>query len=59
MRNLKEYPYDKFGTSEIRVICDTDCACEADDPFAIAHLLITSKFDINVELFDCPISLML
>lgn len=47
MRNLKEYPYDKFGTSEIRVICDTDCACEADDPFAIAHLLITSKFDIK------------
>lgn len=47
MRNLKEYPYDKFGTSEIRVICDTDCACEADDPFAVAHLLITSKFDIK------------
>lgn len=47
MRNLKEYPYDKFGITEVRVICDTDCACEADDPFAIAHLLITSKFDIK------------
>lgn len=28
----------------IRVIVDTDADCEADDPFAIAHALLTPKF---------------
>ena len=31
----------------IRVIVDTDAACEADDPFAIAHALITKKFEVK------------
>ncbi len=44
---LKEYPFDKYGYSEIRVIDDTDFACEGDDPFATAHLLMTSKFDVR------------
>lgn len=44
---MKAYPFDKYGYSEIRVIDDTDCACEGDDAFAIAHLLMTSKFDIR------------
>lgn len=44
---LKEYPFDRFGCREIRVIDDTDCACEGDDAFAVAHLLLTSKFDVR------------
>lgn len=28
----------------IRVIIDTDAACEADDPFAIAHALLCEKY---------------
>ncbi len=43
----KIYPYDAYGYSEIRVIDDTDCACEGDDAFAVAHLLMTSKFDVR------------
>lgn len=46
-KGLKEYPFDKYGYSEIRVIDDTDFACEGDDPFATAHLLLTSKFDVR------------
>lgn len=46
-RNLKEYPYDSYGYTEIRVINDTDCACEADDAFAVAHVLLTSQFDVR------------
>ena len=46
-RNLKEYPFDPYGYTEIRVINDTDCACEADDAFAVAHILLTSKFDVR------------
>ena len=44
---VKSYPFDPYGYSEIRVIDDTDCACEGDDAFAIAHLLLTSKFDVR------------
>lgn len=44
---LKKYPYDDYGCAALRVIDDTDCACEGDDPFAVAHLLITSKFDVR------------
>ena len=29
---------------KIRVIIDTDAACEADDPFAIAHALMSPIF---------------
>ncbi len=29
-----------------RVIIDTDAACEADDPFAIAHALMCKKLDV-------------
>ena len=31
----------------IRVIIDTDAACEADDQYAIVHALLTPKFDIR------------
>ena len=46
-KGLKEYPFDKYGYPEIRVIDDTDFACEGDDPFATAQLLLTSKFDVK------------
>lgn len=46
-KNLKPYPFDKYGYSEIRVIDDTDTACEGDDAFAIAQLLLTSKLDVR------------
>ena len=41
----------------LRVIVDTDAACEADDPFAIAHALMCRKFDvkaISAEQFGGP-----
>ena len=47
MKRLREYPYDWSGCASIRVIDDTDCACEADDIYAIAHILLTSKFDVR------------
>lgn len=37
------FPYDKT----IRVIADTDCFCECDDQFCVAHLLMTPRFDIK------------
>lgn len=40
----------------IRVIIDTDTACEADDQYAIAHALMTPKFHvkgITAEHFNC------
>ena len=47
LKKLKPYPFDEYGYSEIRVIDDTDFACEGDDPFATCHLLLTSKFDVK------------
>lgn len=44
---LKEYPFNTYGFKQIRVIDDTDCACEGDDAFALAHILMTSKFDVR------------
>ena len=32
--------FDVRDEKKIRVIVDTDAACEADDPFAIAHSLM-------------------
>ena len=39
--------YDVPENKKIRVIVDTDAACEADDPFAIAHALMSKKFDVR------------
>lgn len=39
------YAYRARDDKRIRVIIDTDAACEADDPFAIAQGLLTEKFD--------------
>ncbi len=38
-----EIPYNK----KIRVIIDTDAACEADDPFAIVHALLSPKLIVK------------
>jgi inosine-uridine nucleoside N-ribohydrolase len=41
----------------LRVIVDTDAACEADDPFAIAHALMCKKFEVKAifaEQFGSP-----
>ena len=43
MALLYQVPEEK----RIRVIVDTDAACEADDPFAIAHALMTKKFEVK------------
>ena len=41
------YLYDVPDYKKIRVIIDTDAACEADDPFAIAQALMIKKFIIK------------
>ena len=41
---------------KVRVIVDSDAACEADDPFAIAHALMCEKFMVKAifaEHFNC------
>ena len=36
----KAFKFEVRDEKKIRVIVDTDAACEADDPFAIAHALL-------------------
>ena len=53
MSLLYEVPDDK----KLRVIIDTDAACEADDPFAIAHALMSRKLVVKAifaEQFGAP-----
>lgn len=49
--------YEVPDYKKIRVIVDTDAACEADDPFAIAHALMCKKLEIKAifaEQFGSP-----
>lgn len=49
--------YEVQDCKKIRVIIDTDAACEADDPFAIAHGLMSKKLDVRAifaEQFGAP-----
>ena len=39
--------FDVRDEKKIRVIVDTDAACEADDPFAIAHALMSPKLMVK------------
>lgn len=39
--------YDVPEYKRIRVIIDSDAACEADDPFAIAHALMSKKLEVR------------
>ena len=53
MRYAYEVPEDK----KVRVIIDSDTACEADDPFAIAHALMSPKLIVRAivaEHFAAP-----
>ncbi len=39
--------YDVADSKKIRVMIDSDTACEADDPFAIAHALLSPKLIVK------------
>jgi len=39
--------FDVQNEKKIRVIVDTDAACEADDPFAIVHALLSPKLMVR------------
>ena len=43
---LKKAPYEVPAAKKVRVIIDTDCCCEADDQYAVAHQLMTEKIDV-------------
>ena len=52
MGNSKEFQsfltaFDIPDYKKIRVIVDTDAACEADDPFAIVHALLSPKLIVK------------
>ena len=44
--------YEVPDYKKVRVIIDTDAACEADDPFAIAHALLCRKFEVKAILAE-------
>ena len=46
-RDLAGLKYKVTEDKWKRVIIDTDAACEADDPYAIAHALMSKKLDIR------------
>ena len=43
---LRKRPLTFPTDISIRVIADTDCSCECDDQFCIAHMLMTPRFDM-------------
>ena len=47
------FQYKVSEDKKVRVIIDTDAACEADDPFAIAHALMCQKLRRNFDGFAC------
>jgi inosine-uridine nucleoside N-ribohydrolase len=53
---MKKYPFEVPSNKILRVIIDTDAACEGDDQYAITHALLTPKFDIRgiVAEHFCP-----
>ncbi len=56
------YEYRVPEEKQIRVIVDSDTACEADDPFAIAHALMSPKLIVRAivaEHFAAPGSMRL
>ena len=51
-----KYQFTVPEAKRVRVIVSTDAACEADDPFAIAHALLSPKLDVKAvvaEHFMC------
>lgn len=43
----QNYHFSVQEQKKLRIIIDTDAACEADDAFAIAHALMTPRFQIR------------
>lgn len=57
-----KYQFTVPEAKRVRVIVSTDAACEADDPFAIAHALLSPKLDVRAvvaEHFMCEGSMEL
>lgn len=46
------YKYTIPEYKRVRVIVSTDAACEADDPFAIAHALLSPKLDVKAVIAE-------
>lgn len=46
------YAYDVTEDKKVRVIIDSDTACEADDPFAIAHALMSPKLVVRAVVAE-------
>lgn len=44
---MKKARFEVPEWKKIRVILDTDCGCEADDQYAVAHALMTPKFVVK------------
>lgn len=44
---MKKLLYEVQDYRKKRVIIDTDAACEADDPFAIAHALLSKMLEVK------------
>ena len=47
MERWDNFKYTVQDKKKLRVILDTDAACEADDPFAIVHALLTPRFHVK------------
>ena len=44
------YAYTVPENKKVRVIVHTDCKNEADDQYAVAHHLMTPRFDVKASL---------
>ena len=47
-----KYSFTVPEHKRVRVIVSTDTACEADDPFAIAHALLSPKLDVKAVIAE-------
>ena len=47
-----KYQFTVPEYKKVRVIVSTDTACEADDPFAIAHALLSPKLDVKAVIAE-------
>lgn len=47
-----KYQFTVPESKRVRVIVSTDTACEADDPFAIAHALLSPKLEVKAVIAE-------
>lgn len=47
-----KYQFTVPENKRVRVIVSSDTACEADDPFAIAHALLSPKMDVKAVIAE-------